>query len=302
MTDKILVSGFTFIKNGLTLGYPIRESIESIEPLCDEIIINVGYDDKNLQQDDGTYDFLKSYFTHPKFKFIKSWWDPSIRKSGLILSQQTNIALAECCGEICQYIQGDEVIHEDDLPAIHNGYIEMLNNPQIEGLVFDYIHFYGNVDIYKYTRNIYRREVRAIRNKIGLQSWMDAQGFRQAGGGKPLGIRIKARIMHYGWARKEQIMSAKVREFEKLYHDDSSVNKNFSYQKVWGMKKFTQTHPKVMGRWIEQHRNSIDFFSLKLDVTFRKFFEYIGLVISDAIERATDYRLGEFKNYRLYRD
>ena len=33
------VSGFTFIKNGLSLGYPIKESIMSIEPLCDEIII-----------------------------------------------------------------------------------------------------------------------------------------------------------------------------------------------------------------------------------------------------------------------
>jgi len=43
-----LISGFTFIKHGLNLGYPIKESIESIEPLCDEIIINVGYDDPEL--------------------------------------------------------------------------------------------------------------------------------------------------------------------------------------------------------------------------------------------------------------
>ncbi len=300
MSDKIVVSGFTFIKNGLTLGYPIRESIESIEPLCDEIVINVGYDDPALLQDDGTYEYLKNYFTHSKFRFLKSWWDPSMRKSGLILSQQTNIALAECRGEICQYIQGDEVIHEEDLPIIHDGYIEMLKNPKIEGLVFDYIHFYGNVDIYKYTRNIYRREVRAIRNNIGLQSWLDAQGFRHGvDGRKPLCKRINAKIMHYGWARQEQIMSAKVMEMEKLYHLDDKINKKFAYQKVWGMKKFSKTHPKVMNEWIEKHRNNIDFFSLKLDLPIKKIFEYMGLIISDTIEKWTDYRIGEFKNYRL---
>ena len=45
------VSGFTFIKNGLTLGYPVLESILSIEPLCDEVIVNVGFEDEQCTQD-----------------------------------------------------------------------------------------------------------------------------------------------------------------------------------------------------------------------------------------------------------
>ena len=52
MTKQI--SGFTFIKNGLTLGYPILESVQSIDPICDEVVINVGYDDPNLEKDDGS--------------------------------------------------------------------------------------------------------------------------------------------------------------------------------------------------------------------------------------------------------
>jgi len=32
-------SGFTFIKDGLNLGYPIKESIQSISDLCDEHVL-----------------------------------------------------------------------------------------------------------------------------------------------------------------------------------------------------------------------------------------------------------------------
>ena len=36
------ISAFTFIKNGQILGYPFLESIQSVLPIVDEFIINVG--------------------------------------------------------------------------------------------------------------------------------------------------------------------------------------------------------------------------------------------------------------------
>ena len=291
----INVSGFTFIKNGLTLGYPIKESVLSIEPLCYEIIINVGFDDPECKVDDGTWDYLTSHFTHPKFKFLKSHWDPSLTKQGLILSQQTNIALEACTGKICQYIQGDETIHESDLPAIHDGYMEMLRNPEIQGLVFNYKHFYGNVDILKHTRNVYRREVRTIRNGINAKSHLDAQGFKVNGSEKLNCIRIPASIYHYGWARQEQIMSKKTKAFGKLYHGKDHQEEGYTYDRIWGLKKFEGSHPKVMEKWISENRNDIDFWSLPLRFEWKN----IGLAISDAVESCSGYRMGEYKNYRL---
>ncbi len=290
-----LVSGFTFIKNGLTLGYPIRESILSIEPLCDEIVINVGYDDPNLLKDDGTYEYLRDFFTHPKFKFLKSFWNPELKSKGLILSDQTNIALRECRGEVCQYIQGDEVIHEDDLSTIHDAIIKMLDDKNYDALIFKYIHFYGDVDIYKYTRDIYRREIRTIRNNLGIKSWLDAQGFRHKDDTKINGCLINARILHYGWARKETVMKQKIVEMDKLYHgSDFVAAKKFEYQKIWGLKKFTTTHPKIMADWIKTHRNNLDILSMKP----RYDFHTISLLVSDMIEEITDYRIGEYKNYK----
>ena len=41
------VSGFTFIKNGQILGYPFLQSIQSILPIVDEFVINVGESEDN---------------------------------------------------------------------------------------------------------------------------------------------------------------------------------------------------------------------------------------------------------------
>jgi len=296
--SKPKISGFTFIKNGLTLGYPILESVLSIESICDEVIINVGFDDPALQKDDGTYAYLRENLKGDKYKFVTSWWDPGITKDGLILSQQTNIALSQCTGDYCQYIQGDECIHEDDLQAILNGVSDMEKNPEIDGLIFNYMHFYGNVDTYKYTRSLYRREVRLIRNHKGIQSWRDAQGFRYTDGSKIKAKLISARIFHYGWARAQQVMSKKVKVFDTFYHGHDNKRHegkpDFQYERNWGLRKFKKTHPKVMKNWIEKNKNPVDLMALPLTWDWN----VPGLMFSDAIEAMTGYRLGEFKNYK----
>jgi hypothetical protein len=292
------ISGFTFIKNGLTLGYPILESVLSIEPICDEIIINVGFEDVELTRDDGTYKYLTEHLVGPKYKFVKSWWDPSITKSGLILSQQTNIALSHCTGDYCQYIQGDECVHQDDLKFILEGVEQMEKDHRLNGLVFRYMHFYGNVDTYKYTRNLYRREVRLIRNHQGIKSWLDAQGFRSVENTKINARLIKARIFHYGWARATLVMKKKVQVFDTLYHGhdhNRQDKKEFSYERNWGLRKFELTHPAVMNEWIIKNKNPVDLMKLPLTLDWN----VPGLMLTDAIEALTNYRIGEYKNYRL---
>ncbi len=287
------ISGFTFIKNGLTLGYPIAESIKSIEPLCDEVIINVGFSNPECTDDDGTFSYLTEIFTESKFKFLKSYWDPKIMGQGLILSQQTNIALDACTGDFCQYIQGDEAIHENDLTHIKRGIKELESKPSLNGLIFQYRHFYGNTNILKHTRNTYRREVRLIRNHQGIKSHLDAQGFKNSDGSKVHCLETSARIFHYGWARASQLMDKKVKAFSKLYHGADFEEESFSYQRIWGLKPFQEEHPIVMKQWIEQNKNDIDILALPLQFDW----EIFGLAVSDLIESLTGYRMGEYKNF-----
>ena len=57
------VSAFTFIKNGQLLGYPFLQSIQSILPIVDEFIINVG------QSEDNTLELIKA-ISSPKIRII----------------------------------------------------------------------------------------------------------------------------------------------------------------------------------------------------------------------------------------
>ncbi len=291
-----MISGFTFIKNGLTLGYPFKESAETIAPLCDEIIINVGFNDQECTQDDGTYEYLRDHLNLKKYKFIKSWWDPELSSQGLILSQQTNIALNKCKGKSCQYIQGDEAIHEEDLLEIEKGHKELSDRKNLHGLIFNYIHFYGNTNVYRHTRNVYRREVRAIKNGINIQSWKDAQGFRFQDGSKISAKQIDAKIYHYGWARPEQVMNKKIKSFNKLYRGRQyETPDEFEYKKLWGLKKFTGQQPALLDEWVKKNTNEVDLMSLKSHFGLGDW----HLICSDLIEELTNYRIGEYKNYKL---
>lgn len=294
-SNQPLLSGFSFIKNGLTLGYPFIESIKSIADLCDEVVINVGFDDPELLKDDGTYQLILDNFSGPKYKILKNWWDPKVSSKGLILSQQTNLALQACTGKYCQYIQGDEVIHQDDIPLIKESIQRLEQSQDCDGLVFQYLHFYGNINIIKKTRNVYRREIRLIRNNKDIISWLDAQGFRYKNETKIKCLITSARIFHYGWARKETIMNDKVKSFSKLYHGQDHQNSQFQYQRIWGLKPFKDTHPLVMKGWISLHQNDLDIMSLPLD----KKFGDLRLMISDGIESLTGLRIGEYKNFKL---
>ena len=290
------ISGITFIKNGLTLGYPILESIKSIEPLCDEIILNVGFADPTCEKDDGTWEYLNDNLVGERYKFLKSWWDPAKTSQGLILSEQTNIALAEAKGKYCQYIQGDEALHEKDLQAIRDKVQVLDERPEVDGLVFNYCHFYGNVDVEKFTKSTYKREVRLIRNGVGIKSWLDAQGFRHQDDSKLLCLAVDAQVYHYGWARPEQVMSKKVHSFNKLYHGaDYDSGRDFSYVRIYGIRPFKGTHPQVMEKWIRENRSDIDV--LKLPYQFK--WGHLRLYIADFIEKLTGYRIGEYKNFRL---
>ena len=295
MNLHLNVSGFTFIKNGITLGYPFIESIKSIAPLCDEVIINVGFDQPECQKDDGTFNLLRETFSDKKFVFLKSYWNPCLVSGGMVLSEQTNIALTRCRGKYCHYIQGDEIVHEDDFGLIQKGIKHMEQDSSIDGLVYNFIHFYGNPGIVKQTRNTYRREIRLIRNHCNIKSWKDAQGFRHNNDTKLKVCLIPARIFHYGWARQEATMDKKNKSFAKLYHGNKHQEEDFFYKHIWGLRPFTKTHPKVMRDWVEQHKSSRDILSEPLVFEWKN----IGLAVSDWIESFSGYRLGEYKNYKL---
>src|SRR3989449_6008349 len=85
-----VISGFTIVRNAVTLDYPIVPAIRSILELCDEVVVNVG------KSDDDTRDVVAA-LGDPRIRILDSAWDFS-RGSGA-LSHETNRAMAACRGE-----------------------------------------------------------------------------------------------------------------------------------------------------------------------------------------------------------
>ena len=99
------ISGFTIIKNAVLNDYPVVESIRSILPVVDEMIVSVG------KSDDETESLIRS-IQSDKIKIIQSEWDPALRQGGKILAVETNKAFHQIArdSDWAFYIQADEVV------------------------------------------------------------------------------------------------------------------------------------------------------------------------------------------------
>ena len=71
-----------------------------------------------------------------------------------------------CTGDWAFYIEGDEIIHEDDLPRIQEAMQKYLNNDKVEVLTFEYLHFYGNTQTFAWSPCWYRHAARIIKRSI----------------------------------------------------------------------------------------------------------------------------------------
>ncbi|MCC6276878.1 MAG: glycosyltransferase family 2 protein [Oligoflexia bacterium] len=283
------ISGLTVIRNAQIMGYPVIPSIKSLLPLVDEMIVGVG------QSDDQTKDLIAG-LNDPKIKMFDSVWDTQKTKGGLILSEKTNEALKRCTGDWCFYLQADEVLHEQDFGLVHKSMETHLKNPQVEGLLFKYIHFYGSYEVIATARNWYRNEVRIVRNGIGAESVGDAQGFR-VHGQKPRVMNSGGRVFHYGWVKPPQKMGEKNKHMFRWWHGnkyDDSFN-HFAYKSSYGLRYFKGTHPAVMAELVKSQNWS---FSPQKGIAHWEWRDYKNLM-SDALERVTGYRLGEHKNFVL---
>lgn len=254
------VSGFTFCRNAVKYDYPLVESIRSVLPVCDEFIVNVG------RCEDGTLELIQS-IRDPKIKIVESVWDESLRKDGLIYSQQTNIALARCTGDWAFYIQADEVVHEDDLPRIQEAMRRHLGNPAVKGLVFRYLHFIA--DYWSTNPWFYHRAVRIIRNNGEMESCGDAVGFHLKAtqqylqsGPKEWLAYSGARMFHYGWVKDPKTMLEKKREQAAVYHGanipaaaaQELAGETFRFDDYGILKEFRHSHPTVMNERISAAR------------------------------------------------
>lgn len=287
------VSGFTFVRNAIKYDYPAVESISSILPVCDEVVVLVG------NSEDETLSLIQS-IKSDKIKIVHSTWDDSLRKGGKVLAVETDKAFSQIDPDSkwAFYIQADEIFHEEGIEELKATMQKYADNDRIEGLLFNYKHFYGSYDYIADSRRWYKKEVRVIKNDKAIYSFRDAQGFQK--NGRPLRVKVtNCSIYHYGWVKPPELQQAKQQSFHKMWHDDEWMKKNvaatneFDYSKIDSLSSFKGTHPKVMQERIAKKNWSFSFDPTKgVHPSLKHRF-------LNWLEKKTGLNFFGYKNYRI---
>ncbi len=253
--------------------FPIKESIESVLPIVDEFIVALGKGDA----DDNTEELIRS-IPSPKIKIFPRVWDEKLFIDGEIFRQETTFALQQCSGDWCLYLQADEVVHEDDHAEILRCCNKYLNDENVQGMLFRYLHFWGDYAHYIHAHSWYEAEIRIVRNHIGVTSYKDAQSFRIDNEKKLNVIRTNARIFHYGWVRPPYIMQSKRKEQSSMHFGRNKATEDyaakaayFEYGPLGRLNVYQGTHPQIMREWIARHdwKDKLDY-GKKLRITREK--------------------------------
>ncbi len=239
------ISGFSFARNAVKLDYPLKEALRSVLPVVDELVVAVAPGDP----DDDTRGLVES-LDNPRIRIVDATWDADRREA--IYADLTNVALDQCTGDWCLYVQADEVLHEADAPKLRDRCEALTDDARVQGLLFDYLHFFGDYHHVQRGHGWYQREIRVIRNGIGVRSVRDAQSFRYPDQRRITVAPALARIFHYGWVRHPRFMQAKVREFwshrrtPEQVEEECPDQEQFDYGPLGRLPRFTGTHPEVM--------------------------------------------------------
>ena len=234
-SNEVNISGFMFIRDAIRLSYPVVPCIQSILPVVDEFVVNVGPDE------DGTLDLVQS-IDDPKIRIVRSSWNPHMNTGALVYAQQTNIAMFNCIGRWAIYMQADEIIHEDDHDLIRQNLSRYADDPRVDGIALREINFYGDGQtiVSKATR---RRRFWIIKPHHFVLSRGDAAGFtvhpKYKEASRPLNVvDSEIRLFNYSAVVTPEQMRTKIERQQKRDWSDKSFNEenNDLYNRIAKLK------------------------------------------------------------------
>lgn len=284
------LSGFSIAKNVSVLDYPVEAALRSALPLCDELVVNVG-----LSEDD-TLERVEALAEEDgRIRVLRRDWGPERGRTTRIHSEETNRALDACRNDWALYVQADEVLHEEDFTAIGRSLARAARHERAEGLLFDYLHFYGSPEWLLTGRRAYRAEVRIVRRSSGVRSAGGAQGFR-VDGRVPRVLRSGARVFHYGYVKSREALREKRRLWARYEGRDDAEVPPFRFRRFSGLEPYRGDHPPAIREWLRSREWPFDPEEAAPPPGR---LEALRVRISDAIERLTGHRLFEHRNYEV---
>jgi len=294
------ISGFTYVRNGFTYGYPFLASISSLLPLVDELVVVVG------DSTDGTREAVAG-LREARIAIVDSVWDDASRASGKIFAQQANLGIGRITGDWAIHLQVDEVLHESAKPRLLDFIARADRADGVDGLLLPFYHFWGDFNHIRATRRTHRYEIRAFKNDGHVFSYKDSQGFRKyaslkayqsgAAGTKLRVYDAGVPVYHYSYARHPKLMKKKANYFHRFWHDDTWLaahtdERDFDFNAVDRLQRFSGEHPVFMKETIAAKDWEFTYDPSRSNMSARN-------RALELLEQLTGRRWGEYRNYRL---
>ena len=257
---EVLVSGVTVIRDGVRLGYPFLEAVRSALPICEEYVVVAG------RGSDGTLDALHALAAEePKVRVVESEWSSRVTPAKAVLAQQTNIGLHLARGAWALVLQGNEVLHERDLPRLRAMLEEYADDAETEALLLERLTFFVDYEhvVATYPER-FKWTARAVKPHVGMHAVRDAMNFAVFDGWSTRGRNPRARdtgvdLYRYGLVHDAESYARKLADAAHL----AAVGQRAEEQVLQHryprahVARFEGTHPTVMVERIAAH--AIDF-------------------------------------------
>jgi hypothetical protein len=255
------ISGYTCVRNNFVLDYCVKETIESLLPVSDEVVVDDG------ESTDGTREWLNEWASRePKLRIITYPW-PNPKDDPRYWTKWLNHAQANLRFPMQLECDADEIIHPWSYPAILEG------AKHEKCLWFKRLNFWRDAQHYAPAGHLVGSHVVRL---CPTNVWMCSdEGFPE---GEPE-CRVRAgwppneheapncRIMHYGFLRRNYIKKAReILMFAAGSMDqrlEESERNGTPWQDWWDFSEpqgdkivqapvldFKEVHPHIIQNWL----------------------------------------------------
>lgn len=213
------ISGCVAARNSVKFGYPLRECLQALRPICDEVVL--AYD---LTAEDGTYELAQELRQELDLRLVESPWDMTNMEKGLEIGRQSQVAVenARCEWQLC--VQQDEAFHEEDKEKIWDLVEFSKSHTIVSPNGFDFIrpYFYGNL-------HTIRKDWSVTITRLTYKGTHTYAGF-DGQNSKPLVQPVHMDsggiwLFHYSRIGDPTLIAKRVRNVDSFFHPEESLPK-----------------------------------------------------------------------------
>ncbi len=208
------ISGCVAARNSVKFGYPLRQCLESLRPICDEVVLAC-----DPTTDDGTHELALELRDELDIVLFESSWNMDNMEKGLEIGHQSQVAVDACSPatewRLC--VQQDEAFHEDDAGVIRNLTQEA---GHIDAFQFVRPYFYGDLHT---IRKDWSVEIIRLTRKDAPLTYDGFDGQNCVATGMCRVVSSRVWLYHYSRVGDPEVIARRVRNVDSFFHAEENL-------------------------------------------------------------------------------